>query len=139
MIFGVTDHPGILVRRAGCLTHMDAVTRAAVSKGYEVWWLIWNAFVRRVVTSESTTKRHVVLSLTKYAKRRVIVWRVLAMSHSRSAQIEGLATEPSDRATSRQRAARQCACWRDSLETGRQDDSAILRRLAYFASDKTKR
>jgi hypothetical protein len=33
-----------------------------------------------------------------YAKRHVVVRRVVAMSHCRSIQIEGLAYEPSDRA-----------------------------------------
>lgn len=58
-----------------------------------------------------------------YAKRGVVVRRVVAMSHCRSVQIEGLAYKPSDRVTSRQRAARQRAVWRALLETGRQDDS----------------
>jgi hypothetical protein len=46
--------------------------------------------------------RLVVMSLAMYANRRVVV-----MSHCRSVQIEGLVYKPSDRATSRQRAARQ--------------------------------
>jgi hypothetical protein len=76
----------------------------------------------------------VVLSVTMHAKRPVVVRRVVAMSHFRSAQIEGLAYKPSDRATSQQRAV-----WRTSLATGRQDDSAKMRCLARFASDKTTR
>jgi hypothetical protein len=60
------------------------------------------------------------MSLTIYAKQRVVVRRVFTISHCRSVQIEGLAYKPSDRATSQQRAARQRAVWRASLETMRQ-------------------
>jgi hypothetical protein len=63
------------------------------------------------------------------AKRRVVVRRVVAMSHYRSAQIEGLATWR----------ARLRAVWRASLATGRQNDSVTTRRLARFASNKTTR
>jgi hypothetical protein len=62
----------------------------------------------------------------------------VAMSHCRSVQIEGLASKRQGR----QRAARQRAVLRASLETGRQDDSATTRRLALchvVASDKTKK
>jgi hypothetical protein len=52
-----------------------------------------------------------------HAKRRDVVRRVVAMSHCRSVQIEGLAYMPSDRATSRERATRQRAVWRASLST----------------------
>jgi hypothetical protein len=64
-----------------------------------------------------------------HAKRRVV-----AMSHSHSAQIEGLAYKPSDRAASQQRAIK-----RPSLVTGRQDSSAKRHRLVRFSSDKTTR
>jgi hypothetical protein len=70
--------------------------------------------------------RPVVLSLTMYAKRRVVVRRVVAMSHCRSVKLEGLANKPSDRATSRQRAARQRAVWRALLEARRQCDKATF-------------
>jgi hypothetical protein len=58
---------------------------------------LWNTLVHHVVASDCTTKRQtarcrtVVLLQTKHAERRVVVRRVVAMSHSRSAQIEGLA------------------------------------------------
>jgi hypothetical protein len=68
-----------------------------------------------------------------YARRRVVVRYVVAMSDCRSVQIEGLAYKPSDRVTSRQRAARQRIVWRASLEAGRQEDSATR-----FASDKKR-
>jgi hypothetical protein len=105
-----------------------------------VWWLIWNASVRHVVAKgDLSVFRPVVQSLTMYAKRRVVMRHVVAMSHCRSAQIEGLTYKPSDRMTSGQHAARQRTVWRTSLETGRQDDSSTTRRLARFASDKTTR
>jgi hypothetical protein len=65
------------------------------------------------------------MSLARHAKRRVVVRRVVAMSHCRSVQIEGLAYKPSDRATSRQHAARKRAVWRAALETRR--ERAVLR------------
>jgi hypothetical protein len=58
------------------------------------------------------------------AKRRVVVRRVVAMSHRRSVQIEGFAT------------SRQRAVWHASQATGRQNDSATTRRLA---SNKQRR
>jgi hypothetical protein len=60
------------------------------------------------------------------AKRHVVKQRVFAMSHCRSAQIEGFANKPSDRATSRQRVKHQRAVCRASLETGRQCDIITL-------------
>jgi hypothetical protein len=98
--------------------------------------LIWNECVLRVGARHNRTRRQTarcrtfVLSLTMYAKRQVIVRRVVAMSHFRLVHIEGFAYKPMDRATSRQRAARQRTVWRASLETGRQDDSATTRRFA---------
>jgi hypothetical protein len=62
-----------------------------------------------------------------YAKRRVVVRRVVAMFNWRSVHIEGLSYKSSDRAKS---AARQRVVWRASLETERQNDNAITRRLA---------
>jgi hypothetical protein len=47
--------------------------------------------------------------------------RVVAMSHCRYVQIEGLAYKPS---TGRHRAAQQRTVWRAALETGAQDHSA---------------
>jgi hypothetical protein len=73
-----------------------------------------------------------------YANRRVVVRRVVAMSHCRSVQIEELAYKPSDSATSWQRAA----IWRATLEIGLQDDSPTTNHLALcrvVASNKTKR
>jgi hypothetical protein len=54
------------------------------------------------------------------------VRRVIPMSHCRSVQIIGLAYKPSDRTTLRQRAARQRAVWRASLDrtTRRRRDNA---------------
>jgi hypothetical protein len=63
----------------------------------KLWWLIWNTFVRHVVASDKAPNgallhcRLVVLSLTKHTKLRIVVWRVVAMSHCCSPQIEGLA------------------------------------------------
>jgi hypothetical protein len=68
--------------------------------------------------------RLVVLSLTMHTKRHIVARRVIAMSHCRSAQIEGLAYMSNDRATSQQRAARKRAVWRASLVTRRQCDNA---------------
>jgi hypothetical protein len=44
--------------------------------------------------------RLVILSLTMYTKRHVVLQHVVAMSHCRSIRIEGLAYKQSDRATS---------------------------------------
>jgi hypothetical protein len=55
--------------------------------------------------------RLVVLSLTMHAKWCIVVRRIVAMSHCRSVQTEGLAYKPSDRVTSKQHAARQRAVW----------------------------
>jgi hypothetical protein len=60
------------------------------------------------------------------------------MSHCQSVQIEGLTYKPSDMATSWQRAARQRAVWRASLETGRQDDSTTTQRAIYQISHHNK-
>jgi hypothetical protein len=62
----------------------------------------------------------VVLSLTMYAKRRVVVRRVVAMSHCRSVQIEGLAYQPNDRATLRRMTTRRLACFARDRTTRRQ-------------------
>jgi hypothetical protein len=83
-----------------------------------LWWLIMNAFVHRVGASDF---RLVVMSLyiTMHAKRRVVVRRVVAMSHCRSVQIEGLACESSDRATSRRTKTRLLACFARDRTTRR--------------------
>jgi hypothetical protein len=62
------------------------------------------------------------LSLTMHAKLRIVVQLVVAMSHCRSAQIEGLPYKPSDRVTSRQQTTQQQAILRASLEAGQQCD-----------------
>jgi hypothetical protein len=97
--------------------------------------------VCRVVASDSTTKRQlarcrtVVLSLTNHAKRRIVVRRVVAMLHCRSAQIKGLSLcIYISQVTGRKRAV-----WRASLTTGRQDDIATTSRLVRSANYKTKR
>jgi hypothetical protein len=77
--------------------------------------------------------RLVVLSLTMYAKRRVVVRCIVAMSHCLSVQFEGLANKSSDRATSRQRAARQRAVWRSSLEKGQQNDKCAVWRFVLLS------
>jgi hypothetical protein len=79
--------------------------------------------------------RLVVLSLTMYAKRRVVVQRVVAMTHCRSVQIEGFAYKPSDIATTRRPKARSMACFARASRT-------TMRRLVLcrvVASDKSKR
>jgi hypothetical protein len=73
-----------------------------------------------------------------HSKRHVVVRGVVAMSHCRLVQIEGLAYKPSDIATTRRTTTRRLACfardrttvrqravWRFcvlSLATGRQDE-----------------
>jgi hypothetical protein len=102
-------------------------------------------FGASLATPRLSTKRRVVgLSscrpIAKDARRTVRCHAACCRDvNGRSAHIEVLAYMPSDRATSRTRAAKQRAVQRALLETRRQDDSATTRRLAHFASDKTKR
>jgi hypothetical protein len=80
----------------------------------------------------------VVLLLSQHAKRCVVVQCVFAMSHCRSAYMEGLAFCIYIRqATGRHCDNQQRTVWRASLATGRQDVSVTTRRCACFTSDKT--
>jgi hypothetical protein len=87
------------------------------------YWIIWTKYVIYIC-------RLVVLSLAKFAKRHVVVRRVVAMSPCRLAYKPILRFEPSDNVTSWQHPSRQHAVWRTSLATGRQDTSPTTHRFA---------
>jgi hypothetical protein len=98
-----------------------------------VWWLIWNAFVRIVVASDSRTKRQsvrcrtFVLSPTMHAKRRVVV-RVFSRCHNvaRLKSKDWLISQ----ATGRQRIARQCNAQSINMEENERVKGGNM--LSYF-------
>ena len=93
----------------------------------KVWWLIWNAFVHSVGSSNNRSKRQ-----TAHCQTFVLsscLTAVLAMSHCCSVQIKGLAYKPSNRATTRRTTTHCLVCFTRDGTTRLERNNLLFRAL----------